>query len=153
MSFSGFMLSKTLQPKAFSLSVTKLFLNSKSLLSYDTADMKRTLAARAIVRAQRVTRGVSKQFSLGEEMVFPARAAETTPAHFSPTYFQRLQKRASIQPTRLDLGVALRTLSHMKRRRSCPHKGHRAVTLFSGLYLQEKERRLGRTVRRADMKR
>lgn len=63
----------------------------------------------------------------------PAQAAEKSPALFSPRELRRRGKRASIQLTWLDPGLALRTPPRKKRRPSQPHEGCSVMTPFQRL--------------------
>lgn len=65
-------------------------------------------------------------------MTTPARAAERTFKISYPRHFRPLGKRASIQPTRFDLRLALRTSPHKKRHLKHPHEGYKVTTPGSG---------------------
>lgn len=68
--------------------------------------------------AQRVSRKVEKHCSVRKSVVLPARATVRSPPLSTPADSCQLQKRASIQPALLDLGLALRTSLHKGRRAS-----------------------------------
>lgn len=51
-------------------------------------------------------------------------AAKKRPLPSAPRVSRRLRKRASLQPSRLDLGLAFRTLLHKKTRPSHPDEGY-----------------------------
>lgn len=103
-----------------------------SLFPYDPADKKDTLAARAKACIQPVARPAKKHFSLGEGAVLSERAAERSPRPLTPTDFRRLGKHTSIWPSRIYLGLALRTSPHKKIHPSPPHEDCEVMTLVLG---------------------
>lgn len=85
--------------------------------------------AHARAAAQRNIRAARNDFSSGEGVVPPAQAAKRSSTPFTPRDSLWLETRASTRPSRLSIGLALRTLSHNKRRPSNPFKGGKIMTL------------------------
>lgn len=98
------------------------------LFSYDPADEKSTLAARARTPAQRVFRAVQKLSSLQDVLVPTGRTAKRSPPSSTPTSSRGLENRVSIHPTRLDLGLALRAPQHQKRRLGHAYESYMVAT-------------------------
>lgn len=69
LSFDEFLLTETPLMKPFLLPVKKIYLNTVSLLSYDTEDENRALAAGSKFRTQRVVYADRKYFSPREEIM------------------------------------------------------------------------------------
>lgn len=143
LSSHAFLLTRTPQKENFSLPVNKMHLNTVSLLSYDPAGKKRTLAAGAKARARCAARKVEKHLSLGEGGAPLARAAERSSPPFTPKNSHRLGKCASIQLTRLDLWLVLKTPSHRKR----PPSHHKESYKVTSLVLGSETRREGESTR------
>lgn len=59
-------------------------------------------------------------------------AAELSPPSCTPKGFRELEKRVSIQITRLDLGMALRTLPQKTRSLSHSHQRYKVMNLILG---------------------
>lgn len=80
----------------------------------------------------------------------PARAAESSSMLSTPSDSGRLEGRASIRPSRLDLGLALGMLVVKKKGPSLSHEGSKVMIPGLGLGLQERESRLSHTIGAAD---
>lgn len=65
--FEEFLFTETPQIKSSSLPVKKIYLNRRSLFSFDVADYKGLSTPRTIASSQRVVQLVTKQFALGEK--------------------------------------------------------------------------------------
>lgn len=113
-----------------------MYLSTASLLLYDSADKKRTIAARANARAQRAVSAGKKHFSLkkGCSLQRGRRLC-----HSTLTDFRRLRKGASTRPSRLELGLTFRTLPHKKMAPTTLTKTKKSLALFQGPEPQEGE--------------
>lgn len=132
LSFDAFLLTKTLQTTTFQLPVKKMYFSTVSPFSCAPADKKKTLPARTKACAQRSVCAVRKHFSLEKEKVPPAQAAEKSLSPSTPCDFRRLGKCASIQVTRLDPRLALRTVPDKSRRPSHPHEDYQVTNTVLG---------------------
>lgn len=130
LSVAAFLLIEISQAKAFALPVKKMYLNKMSPLSYDPADGKETLAACARAHAQRVARAAEKHFSRRERVNSSARAAERSFPPYILSDSLCVRKRTDIEPTGLDIRLALGVHRHRRNRFSDPHESSRVVTLF-----------------------
>lgn len=65
-------------------------------------------------------------------MAAPARAAGRSPTPSTVTDFCQRENRASIQPTQLDLGLALRPPTHMNKCPSHLHEEYKILNSFLG---------------------
>lgn len=126
---NAFLLTEISQTKTFSLPVKEVYLNLKSLFSYDPSNRKRGLSACARARAQRAICAVKRQLSLGKGMISPARSARKSPPPSASRNCRQLGKRAGIQSTRLDSVLALSTPPRKRSRPSDPHESSK-VTIF-----------------------
>lgn len=76
MKVEGFLRTESSQTKTISLPVQGLCLNTTGVLDNNPAENKRTFAARAQARAQRVVGEVKRQFRLGKGVISLAEAAK-----------------------------------------------------------------------------
>lgn len=153
LNFGELLRTKIPQTKISSLPVRKRNLNTASTVPYDPADEQRILAARVKGRAQRSLRAAQMHFSLGKEVVLSALAAEKRPPPSTLMDSSRLETRASIQASRLDLGLAFRAPPYRKRRPSNPHEDFNVVTSVLDLQPQGNLSELSRVVEGREWKR
>lgn len=97
-----------------------------SRFSFDDADKKGLLTARAKTSAQRIPPSVPKHFFLKEKQASLAPVAGRSPRSSTPGESSRLRVRRSKKPDRLSLVLAF-TTPPQKRRPSSPY-GHKFIT-------------------------
>lgn len=125
-------------------------MNTFNSVFYDPENKRQTFDARVKTATQRGARAVQNYFSLREERVPPAWAAEKS---FLPSPLKdsrRLGKGASKWPSRLDFKLALRTLPNNKKRSNYSHEGCKYMTSVPGYGTARESALAGSPVKRAN---
>lgn len=103
-----------------------------SLFFYDPANKREPLETGVKARAPRVARAAKRHFILGKNMVPFAWAAQRSPSPSTLRESCRMGRRASIQLTRFDLGLAPRPSLYKNRRSRHPHKDYKIMSSILG---------------------
>lgn len=119
-------------PKTSSLSVNTMFLRTMSLFSRDSSDRRKTLAAGAEDRSQRLVGVNSRHFLLWKESMTLQKGNDRSSPRVNSTDPRRLERRVSSKPARVDFEMRPATPPRRRSPENGRQEGSERVTIIIG---------------------